>query len=60
MPKNHFLMVKLTKEEKERLKKLAEMEGCSTVTSFCREKLFESKSIEVKLNKILEEVRRKK
>jgi hypothetical protein len=60
MAKNHFIMIKATKEEKERLEKLAKMEGFSTVTSFCRSRMFQSKSVEVKLNQILEEIKKRR
>jgi len=59
MAKNHFIMIKATKEEKERLKKLAEIEGCATVTSFCRKRLFQSLSFDFKLNQILEAIKKK-
>jgi hypothetical protein len=53
MKKNHFVMIRVYLEEKERLEKLAQMEGCSTVTAFCRRKLFQSLSVDIKLNQIL-------
>jgi uncharacterized protein (DUF1778 family) len=54
MKKNHFVMIRVDLEEKERLEKLAKIEGCSTLTDFCRQRLFQSLSTDIKLNKILE------
>ena len=53
MKKNHFVMIRVDLEEKARLEKLAQMEGCSTLTDFCRRKLFQSLSVDIKLNQIL-------
>lgn len=46
--------IRMTLEEKERLEKLAKIEGCSTLTDFCRKRLFQSLSTEMKLNNIIE------
>ena len=42
MPKNHFVMIKTTLDEKENLKRIARAEGCATLTDFCRQRLFQS------------------
>jgi len=54
MPKNHFVMIKTTLEEKEKLKLYARTEGYATLTDFCRQRLFQSLSQDMKLNEILE------
>lgn len=54
MAKNHFVMIRVNPEEKARLEKLAEIDGCSTLTQFCRRKLFQSLSTEMKLNQIID------
>lgn len=54
MAKNHFVMIRVDPDEKQRLDKLSKMEGCSTLTEFCRQRLFQSLSAEMKLNKILD------
>lgn len=54
MKKNHFVMIRVDLEEKERLEKLSKMEGCSTLTDFCRQRLFQSLSTDIKLNKIID------
>ena len=60
MKKNHFVVIRVDLEEKARLEKLAQMEGCSTVTNFCRNKLFQSLSVDLKLNQILSLLENKK
>lgn len=54
MKKNHFVMIRVDLQEKERLEKLAKMEGCSTLTDFCRQRLFQSLSTDIKLNQIID------
>lgn len=51
--KNHLVVIRVNPEEKEKLERLAKMEGHSTLTSFCRQRLFQSISTELKLNSIL-------
>lgn len=53
MPKNNFIKFRVSLEEKSRLEQLSKMEGCSTLTNFCRQRLFQSLSTEIKLNNIL-------
>ena len=60
MPKNHFVMIKTTLDEKENLKRIARAEGCATLTDFCRQRLFQSYTHEMKLNKILELLEKRK
>lgn len=52
--KTYKMPIRMTLEEKERLEKLAKIEGCSTLTDFCRKRLFQSLSTEMKLNNIIE------
>jgi len=46
-------MIRTSAEEKALLEKLAKVEGCSTLTQFCRQRLFQSLSTDIKLNQIL-------
>jgi len=50
----YMLRLRLTEEQRERLEQLAHADGEVTLSSYCRKKLFESLSTEIKLNKILE------
>jgi len=50
----YMLRIRLTKEQRKRLEKLSHADGEVTLSSYCRKKLFESLSTEIKLNKILE------
>ena len=54
---NYMLRVKLTTEQENRLKQLVSAEGCKTMSEYCRRRIFETLSIEMKLNKILEIVK---
>lgn len=60
LKKNGMIILRVSTEEKTRLEQLARSEGCSTLAMYCRRKLFESLSTEMKLNKILELVQSKK
>jgi len=51
---NYMLRIRLTSEQENRLKQLVSMEGAKTMSEYCRRKLFEALSTEMKLNKILE------
>ena len=51
--KTNFIMIRTSAEEKALLEKLAKVEGCSTLTQFCRQRLFQSLSTDIKLNQIL-------
>lgn len=59
LKKNGVIILRVSTEEKDRLTALAKSEGCSTLASYCRRKLFESLSTEIKLNKIIELVSKK-
>ena len=50
----YMLRIRLTEEQRHRLEQLAKADGEVTLSSYCRKKLFESLSTEIKLNKILE------
>ena len=52
-----MLRIRLTNEQKHRLEQLAKANGEVTLSSYCRKKLFEDLSTEIKLNKILQEVK---
>ena len=60
MPKNHFVMIKTTLEEKDTLKRLAVADGCATLTDFCRKRLFQDLAHDKKLNEILELLKERK
>lgn len=51
---SYMLRIRLTEDQRERLEQLAKMDGSNTLSGYCRKKLFESLSTELKLNKILE------
>jgi hypothetical protein len=59
LKKNGMIILRVSSEEKERLTQLAKVEGCSTLAMYCRRKLFESLSTELKLNKILDLLNKK-
>jgi len=50
----YMLRIRLTEEQRKRLEELSHADGEVTLSSYCRKKLFESLSTEIKLNKILE------
>lgn len=50
----YMLRIRLTEEQRKRLDELARANGNVTLSAYCRKKLFESLSTEIKLNKILE------
>ena len=50
----YMLRIRLTEEQRKRLDELAKADGEVTLSSYCRKKLFESLSTEIKLNRILE------
>jgi len=50
----YMLRIRLTEEQRQRLEQLAKADGEVTLSSYCRRKLFDSLSAELKLNKILE------
>jgi hypothetical protein len=52
-----MLRIRLTEEQRKRLEMLAKADGEVTLSSYCRKKLFESLSTEVKLNKIFNEIK---
>jgi len=52
-----MLRIRLTTEQKHRLEQLAKADGEVTLSSYCRKKLFEDLSTQIKLNKILQEVK---
>ena len=52
-----MLRIRLTNEQKHRLEQLAKANGEVTLSSYCRKKLFEDLSTQIKLNKILQEVK---
>jgi predicted DNA-binding protein len=52
-----MLRIRLTTEQKHRLEQLAKANGEVTLSSYCRKKLFEDLSTEIKLNKILQELK---
>jgi predicted DNA-binding protein len=52
-----MLRIRLTTEQKHRLEQLAKADGEVTLSSYCRKKLFEDLSTEIKLNKILQELK---
>lgn len=56
---NGLIILRVSTEEKERLTQLAKAQGCSTLAMYCRRKLFESLSTEIKLNKILDLLNKK-
>jgi predicted DNA-binding protein len=49
-----MLRIRLTEEQRQRLEQLAKADGEVTLSAYCRRKLFDSLSAELKLNKILE------
>jgi predicted DNA-binding protein len=55
-----MLRIRLTEEQRQRLEQLAKSDGDVTLSNYCRKKLFESLSTELKLNKILELLNTKK
>jgi len=50
----YMLRIRLTEEQRKRLDELSKADGEVTLSSYCRKKLFESLSTEIKLNRILE------
>jgi len=56
----YMLRIRLTEEQRQRLEQLAKADGEVTLSSYCRRKLFESLSADLKLNKILELLNTKK
>jgi predicted DNA-binding protein len=54
-----MLRIRLTEEQRKRLDELAKADGEVTLSSYCRKKLFESLSTEIKLNRILELLNKK-
>lgn len=54
---NYMLRIRLTIGQENRLKQLVSAEGCKTLSEYCRRKLFESLSTEMKLNEILKIVK---
>ena len=50
----YMLRIRLTEEQRQRLDQLAKSDGEVTLSAYCRRKLFDSLSSELKLNKILE------
>ena len=56
----YMLRIRLTEEQRQRLEQLAKADGEVTLSSYCRRKLFDSLSAELKLNKILELLNTKK
>jgi hypothetical protein len=56
----YMLRIRLTEEQRQRLEQLAKADGDVTLSNYCRKKLFESLSTELKLNKILELLNTKK
>lgn len=57
---NHNIIIRLSKSQHERLKFLAESSNYKTVSQYCRDRLLESPSIEVKINSILNLLKGKK
>lgn len=57
---NYMLRIRLTEEQRKRLEELSHADGEVTLSSYCRKKLFESLSTEIKLNKILEMLNKSK
>jgi hypothetical protein len=53
MCKNNLLQIRLTKKQKSELALMAEVEGYSSISEYCRCKLLDSLSIHSKLDKIL-------
>lgn len=51
--RNHNLIVKFDLEEMNRLKVLSRAEGFATLSNFVRNRLFQSLSVDLKLNNIL-------
>lgn len=49
-----MLRIRLTEEQRQRLEQLAKADGDVTLSNYCRKKIFENLSTELKLNKILE------
>lgn len=56
----YMLRIRLTEEQRTRLEQLAKAEGDNTLSAWCRRRLFESLSTELKLNKILELVSKRR
>lgn len=57
---NYLLRIRLTEEQRFRLKQLAKADGEVTLSSFCRKKIFENLSTEIKLNRVIELLEKKK
>lgn len=53
-------MIRVTPEEKKRLENLCKIDCCSTLTEWCRRKLFQSISVDYRLNEILDLLKEKK
>jgi hypothetical protein len=56
MCKNNLLQIRLSASQKEQLTKLADAEGFSTLSDYCRSKIFSDLSIHTKLNTIMEQL----
>jgi len=50
----YMLRIRLTEEQRFRLEQLAKSDGEVTLSSFCRKKIFENLSTEIKLNRVIE------
>ena len=55
----YMLRIRLTEEQRKRLDELAKADGEVTLSSYCRKKLFESLSTEIKLNRVIELLEKK-
>lgn len=58
-PTTYMLRIRLTEELRQRLEQLAKADGEVTLSSYCRKKLFESLSTELKLNRVIELLEKK-
>jgi hypothetical protein len=56
----YMLRIRLTEEQRFRLEQLAKADGEVTLSSFCRKKIFENLSTEIKLNRVIELLEKKK
>ena len=50
---NYMLRIRLTKQQEERLRAITQAEGYTTMSQFARDRLFQSLSVDLKLNNIL-------
>lgn len=50
---NHSILIRLSKSQHDRLKMLSETNNYKTLSQYCRDKLLEAPSVEIKLNNIL-------